>query len=54
VVRIPLVLYTMAVDDYPSDRGIVPDFPVEPTIEDLLAGRDPVMERTLAFLENGK
>lgn len=53
-VRIPLVLYTMAVDDYPKDRGIVPDIPVEPTIEDLLAGRDPVMERALLFLEKGK
>jgi hypothetical protein len=50
-VRIPLVLYTMAVDGYPKDRGIVPDFPVTPTIEDLLAGRDPVMERALAYLD---
>ena len=39
-VRVPLVLYTMAVDGYPKDRGIVPDFPVTPTVEDLLAGRD--------------
>lgn len=50
-VRIPLVLYTMAVDGYPKDRGIVPDFPVTPTIEDLLAGRDPVMERALVYLD---
>jgi dienelactone hydrolase len=50
-VRIPLVVYTMAVDGYPKDRGIVPDHPVTPTIEDLLAGRDPVMERALLFLD---
>jgi hypothetical protein len=50
-VRIPLVVYTMAVDGYPKDRGIVPDHPVSPTIEDLLAGRDPVMERAVAYLE---
>ncbi len=50
-VRVPLVLYTMAVDGYPKDRGIVPDFPVTPTIEDLLAGRDEVMERALAYLQ---
>ena len=49
-VGVPLVLYTMAVDGYPADRGIVPDVPVTPTIEDLLAGRDPVMERALSFL----
>ncbi len=49
-VRVPLVLYTMAVDGYPKDRGLVPDFPVAPTIEDLAAGRDPVLERALAYL----
>lgn len=49
-VRIPLVLYTLAVDGYPKDRGIVPDIPVTPSIEDLLAGRDVVMERALEFL----
>jgi C-terminal processing protease CtpA/Prc len=53
-IRIPLVLYTMAVEGYPKDRGIVPDFPVAPTIEDLLAGRDPVMERARLFLEKGR
>jgi len=50
-VRMPLVLNTMAVDGYPKDRGIVPDFPISPTIADLLAGRDPVLERALLFLE---
>jgi Peptidase family S41 len=49
--RVPLILYTMAVDGYPKDRGLVPDFPVSPTIEDLMAGRDPVMDRALAYLE---
>ena len=53
-IRVPLVLCRMAVDGYPKDRGIVPDFPVTPTIEDLLAGRDPVMARALLFLEKGK
>ncbi len=50
-VRVPLVLYAMAVDGYPKERGIVPEFPVTPTIGDVLAGRDPVMERALAYLE---
>ena len=49
-VRVPLILYTMAVDGYPKDRGIVPDYPVAPTIEDLMAGRDVVMDRALEFL----
>ena len=51
-VVIPFILYTMAVDGYPADRGIVPDVPVTPTIEDLLAGRDPVMDRAVAYLES--
>ncbi len=50
-VGVPLILYTMAVDNYPKDRGLVPDFPVAPAIEDILAGRDPVMEKALAYLE---
>ena len=49
-IRVPLVLYAMAVDGYPKDRGLVPDVPVSPTIEDLLAGRDPALERALARL----
>jgi hypothetical protein len=50
-VRVPLVLYAMAVDGYPKDRGLVPDFPVSPTIADLLAGRDVVLERALEYLK---
>ena len=50
-IRMPLVLNTLAVDGYPKDRGIVPDHPVSPKIEDLLAGRDPVMDRALLFLD---
>ncbi len=53
-IRIPLVLCTMAVDGYPKDRGLIPDFPVTPTIDDLVAGRDPVMERALLFLKKGR
>jgi hypothetical protein len=49
-IGIPMILYTMAVEGYPKDRGIVPDVSVRPTIEDLLAGRDPAMERALDFL----
>ena len=53
-IRIPLVDSAMAVDGYPKDRGLIPDFPVTPTIEDLLANRDPVMDRALLFLEEGR
>ncbi len=43
-VRIPMIRYTMAVSGYPKDRGIVPDYPVSATIEDLLKDRDTIME----------
>ena len=34
----------MAVSDYPKDRGIIPEYQISPTIEDLLQDRDTVME----------
>lgn len=50
-VRVPLVRYMMAVSGYePIDRGLIPEHVVEPTIEDLLAGRDTVLEYALALI----
>ena len=47
-VSIPMVGYYMAGDHgaHP-ERGILPDYEVIPTVEDILAGRDPVMEFAL-------
>jgi C-terminal processing protease CtpA/Prc len=44
---------------YPDGRetqriGIVPDIDVKPTIKGIQEGRDEVLERALAFIENGK
>jgi len=50
-VRIPLVRYTMAVDDYPADRGIIPEHRVDPSIDDILSGRDTVMAYALALVK---
>lgn len=47
-VSIPMVGYYMAGDHGPHpERGILPDHEVIPTVEDILAGRDPVMEYAL-------
>jgi C-terminal processing protease CtpA/Prc len=47
-VSIPMVGYYMAGDHGPHpERGILPDHEVIPTVEDILAGRDPVMEFAL-------
>ncbi len=49
--RMPLVLTTLAVVGHPLRRGVVPDAPVSPTIEDLVAGRDPALEKAVSLLE---
>lgn len=50
-VRIPLVRYTMAVEGYPADRGIIPEHRVDPTVADILSGRDTVMAYALDLAE---
>lgn len=41
------------VSAYPySDRGIIPDYPVEPTAEDVIHQHDPVMEFTLKHIRS--
>jgi C-terminal processing protease CtpA/Prc len=47
-VRIPFERYSCAVSGYePRDRGLIPDHVVTPTIEDLLAERDPALDLAL-------
>jgi hypothetical protein len=53
-VRIPMLRYTMAVSGYPEDRGIIPDYPVSATIEDLMKGKDTVMEFTLGLIKKDR
>jgi C-terminal processing protease CtpA/Prc len=51
-VSVPLVRYSMAVDGYPEDRGIIPEFPFEPTVEDVLANRDSVLLYAVNLAKN--
>jgi hypothetical protein len=53
-VRIPMIRYTMAVSGYPKDRGIIPDYPVSPRIEDLLNDRDTVMEFAIDLVRKNR
>jgi C-terminal processing protease CtpA/Prc len=47
---IPMNRYTMAVSGYQHpDRGIIPDHPVTPTIQDLVAGKDPVLDYAMGL-----
>jgi hypothetical protein len=47
-VEVPLLTYYMAVSGYKAaSHGVVPDFPVAPTIADLVAGRDPALAKAL-------
>ncbi len=47
-VRVPLVTYHMAVSGYQAAaHGVMPDYPVNHTIDDFIAGRDKDMELAL-------
>jgi hypothetical protein len=50
-VRIPLVRYTMAVSGYAKDRGIIPDYPVIPTIKDILNGKDTELDFVIKLIK---
>jgi hypothetical protein len=48
-------MYVNAVSDYPyRRRGVIPDFPVQPTIQDVLNGVDTEMMFTLKLIKSGK
>ena len=49
-VSVPLIKYTMAVDNYPKDRGIFPDYPILPDIMDLVNGKDTQMEYLMKLI----
>ena len=50
ILRFGLTTYYQAVYGYKyPDRGVLPDYPVHPTISDLIAGRDTEMELALSL-----
>jgi hypothetical protein len=50
IVSVPLVKYELPYRDRTDDgRGVMPDVMIEPTIDDLIAGRDVIMEAALEF-----
>ncbi len=52
---IPMRKYILAVAGYPHrGRGTIPDYLVEPTIEDYLTGRDVEMNFTLALIKKNR
>ena len=54
-VDIPLWKYVNAVSGYAhASRGVMPDYPVQPTIQDVLNGVDTEMIYTLSLIKNGK
>lgn len=43
-VGIPMVAYYTAAKGYPhKDQGVIPDYPIEPTVNDIISGNDPVL-----------
>jgi C-terminal processing protease CtpA/Prc len=54
-VGIPMVRYTMAVSGYePADRGLIPDIPINLTMEDVLSGRDGELESLIALINESR
>ena len=50
VLVLPLVAYYLSVHGYAhADRGVMPDYPVQSTIQDLLAGKDNAMTLALSL-----
>jgi hypothetical protein len=46
--------FTVAVKGLSRETGIMPDYPVEPTIDDLLAGRDAVKDFAMKLIDMSK
>ena len=42
--------FAAAVEGMPGNRGIIPDYPVEPSVDDILGGSDPVMNYVLSLI----
>ncbi|MCP4151680.1 MAG: hypothetical protein GY757_28310 [bacterium] len=54
-ITVPLVRYTMAVEGYPHPkRGLLPDYPVDANINDLVNNKDTVLEYTLELIKKSK
>jgi len=49
-ISIPLLKYTLAVDGYPTDRGIIPDHPIFTDIMDLINGKDSELEYLIGLI----
>jgi C-terminal processing protease CtpA/Prc len=49
--QVPQRSFAVAVEGMPKNRGIQPDYPVEPGIEDLIEGRDTILEYTLNLVK---
>lgn len=45
--RIPMMTYYLAVEGGDPRRGVLPDYKVQPTIADVLSGKDPAMTKAL-------
>lgn len=53
-ISIPLLKYTMAVDNYDKNHGVIPDIPFSPDIKEIVEGKDPEMEYLLNLINNMK
>ena len=54
ILNVARTTYTAAVKGLSRETGIIPDFPVEPTIGDVLAGQDAVKQFAMKLCDSGQ
>ncbi|TAE74860.1 MAG: hypothetical protein EAZ85_03775 [Bacteroidetes bacterium] len=53
--EVPIERWSKKIPSYPyQNRGIIPQYIIEPDIEDILNGKDKVLEKTLELIEKNK
>ena len=51
-INCPRATFATAVRGLPDNRGIIPDIVVEPSADDIISGRDPMLELAFDLIEN--
>jgi len=51
-VTVTILQYLMDVKGYPKGRGVMPHYPIDYTIQEVMQGKDPVMQKALELIDN--
>lgn len=51
-VELPTLRFSINEEDKNTGHGLIPDYSIHPTIQDLVEGRDVILEKALALIKN--